>query len=278
MPLVFGRSGYLKIGTAVYPALNVQIATPRTLMVPPMVGRDWQWNYADGVQVTRLSAQIPMRDVANEALSSTFLNLFLSRTSGNTAAVTLEADDGARKITVSNAKGEFLGLSVGKGDMLIWNVTFVSPTPPTFTARSAFTAPDASAPLTFQNVSFTGAGAEVYSFEFGVTNNHVADAPITNNTGANVGIGALSYDAGLMQVGATFTFKTQTGSPIADGSAVTLTISGSGSKTRTFTFQYLVSQNPEDEAFAVGPVFKTIRYTVLGTANNPPVTIGGTGF
>jgi hypothetical protein len=278
MPLVFGRSGYLKIGTAVYPALNVQIATPRTLMVPPMVGRDWQWNYADGVRVTRLNAQILIRDVVNEALSATFLNLFLSRTSGDTGSVTVEADDGARKITVSNAKGEFLGLSVGKGDMLIWNVTFVSPTPPTFAARSAFTAPDASAPLTFQNVAFTGAGAEVYSFEFGVTNNHVANAPITDNTGANVGLGAQSYDAGLMQVGATFTFKTQTGSPIADGSSVTLTISGTSSKTRTFTFQYLVSQNPEDEAFAIGPVFKTIRYTVLGTAANPPVTIGGTGF
>jgi len=25
-------------------------------------------------------------------------------------------------------------------------------------------------------------------------------------------------------------------------------------------------------------VFKTIRFTVLGTATNPPIVIGGTGF
>lgn len=277
MPLVFGRSGYLKIGTVIYPTLNVQLSNPRTLMIPPLVGRDWQWNYAEGVRVTRLSAQIVIRDKANEALSADFLNLFLQRTSGDTPSVTIEADDGARRFTINNAKGEILSIAVGKGDMLVWNATFVAPTAPTFAARTSFTAPDASAPLTFAAVSFTNA-PEVYAFEFAIQNNHVLDAPLVNSSGANQGIGGNAYDAGLMQAGASFTFKTQTGSPIADGASVTMTITGSGGKTRSFTLQYLVAQNPEDVAFAVGPVFKTIRYTVLGTATNPPVTIAGTGF
>lgn len=279
MPLPFGRTGYLKIGATVYPTLSIQVATPRTPMVPSPVGRDWQWLYAEGVRATRVSAQILIRDKANEALSDAFLNLFFSRTDNDTTAVTLEWDDGVRKNTVNNAKGEFISLAVGKGDLLVWNVTFVAPTMPSFAARSSFTAPDATAPLTFANLSISGVSQEVYALEFSLVNNHVLNAPITSTTGSNVGLGGVSQDAGIMQAGASFTFRAlNPGSPITDGGTVTVTISGTSSKTRTFTLRGLVPQNPDDEVVAIGPVFRTIRYLVLGTAADAPITIGGTGF
>lgn len=279
MPLPFGRTGYLKIGTTVYPALNIQVATPRSLSLPLPVGRDWQWLWAEGVRITRLSAQILIRDKANESLSSGFLGLFFSRTNNDTSAVTLEWDDGVRKNTLTNAKGEFLSLAVGKGDLLVWNVSFLAPAMPTFSARTSFTPPDAAAPLTFANLSVTGVSQEVYALEFSLVNNHVLDAPITDNAGVNVGLGGVSHDAGVMQAGASFTFRAlHPGSPLTDGSTVTVTITGTSSKTRTFTLRNLISQNPDDEMVAVGPVFRTIRYAVLGTATDAPITIGGTGF
>lgn len=279
MPLPFGRTGYLKIGTTVYPALNIQVATPRTPMVPSPVGRDWQWLYGEGVRVTRVSAQILIRDKAAEALSDTFLNLFFSRTNNDTSSVTLEWDDGVRKNTLTDAKGEFISLAVGKGDLLVWNVTFVAPAMPTFAARSSFTPPDATAPLTFANLSVTGVSQEVYALEFSLVNNHVLNAPITNTSGSNMGLGGASQDAGIMQAGASFTFRAlNPGSPISDGGTVTVTITGTSSKTRTFTLKGMVAQNPDDEVVAIGPVFRTIRYLVLGTAADAPITLGGTGF
>ncbi|GIV22146.1 MAG: hypothetical protein KatS3mg023_3897 [Armatimonadota bacterium] len=279
MPLPFGRTGYLKIGTVIYPALNIQVQNPRTLMVPPTVGRDWQWLYGEGVRITRVSAQILIRDKAGESLSDAFLNLFFSRTAGDTTAVTLEWIDGVRKATLSGAKGEFISLAVGKGDLLIWNVTFVAPGSPTYATMTTFTAPDATAPLTFANISVSGVSQEVYALEFSLTNNHVLNAPITNTAGANVGLGGLSQDAGILQAGASFTFRAlDPGSPIADGGSVTVTISGTAGKTRSFTLKYLVGQNPDDEAIALGPVFRTIRYVVLGTTADAPITLGGSGF
>ncbi len=279
MPLPFGRTGYLKIGTTVYPAMNIQVATPRTLMVPPLVGRNWQWLYGEGVRITRVSAQILIRDKAGEALSDSFLNLFFTRTSDDTTAVTLEWDDGVRKNTVTNAKGEFISLAVGKGDQLVWNVTFVAPTAPTFASRATFTPPDATAMLTFANLSISGVSQDVYALEFSLVNNHVLNAPITDSAGANVGLGGQSHDAGIMQAGASFTFKAlNPGSPISDGGSVTITITGTAAKTRTFTLKSMVAQNPDDEVVSVGPVFRTIRYLVLGTATDAPITLGGTGF
>lgn len=279
MPLTQGRLGFLQVGSTVYPALNIQVSLPRTLMVPPTVGRDWQWLYSEGVRVTRVSAQILIRDKANESLADTFLNLFFSRTNNDTSSVTLTWEDGNRRATLTNCKGEFISLAVGKGDLLLWNVTFVSPSIPTFAARSSFTPPDATAPLTFANVSLTGVSQEVYAFEFSLVNNHILDAPITNVSGSNVGLGGSAYDAGLMQAGASFTFRAlNPSSPISDGGQVTITITGTSAKTRTFTLRYLVPQNPDDEAVTTGPVYRTIRYIVLGTTTDAPITLGGSGF
>lgn len=276
-----GRQGYLKINGVYLPAFNVQILSPRNLMIPPIIGRGYQWLYAEGVQTSAISCPILLRDVSGEALSTSFLNLFFARTADDTSSFTIEAYDGAQKITSSSAKAESLSLSVGKGSLLAFNCTFLAPGLPVMAAPPSAAAVDASAPLTFSAISMTGFSTEVYGFEWSYSNGHLLNAPLVNDAGANPGVVASRWDAGMMSAGATFTFRQQHDATDnftiipANGATVTMTITGTG-KTRTFTLKNCVPENPRDKAFATGQVFRTTRCAVLGDATSvttvPPIS------
>lgn len=266
-----GRRGWVRItptgGSAiVLPAANVRAPAPRNLLSPIPLGKSAQYTHKEGFRTGAFSAQIFIDDNANRALSSAFLDLFFTRTNDNLNTCTIEYDTGGQLKTLADCKGHLIGLSVGKGDSLSFQTTFLAPAPPTPSAHATAPAMTASTFLSFKEVTFTGVTVPIYSFEMSLSNGLLVDAPIWDGT-SNIGVVAKAYDAGIISAGCTFMMKDGNSSTAfldPDTNAITMVVTGSNI-TRTFSFANVVPADLDSSEIGIGQVYKQVPCMVEST-------------
>ena len=277
MPLIQGRHGYLRLGTDVVgsnlPVYNWGITNPRNIVTGQPLGNTWATNFAEGMQTTRFTFSVMLRNNTTEGMALAFWQRFLSRTwtSGfdDTTAFSGFLYSGRRKFTLANAKAESFTLTIQKGSPIGLSCVMVCPSIPTIsdvTVADYTSTVDSAAPLMFDQCTFTGLGTNVYSIELTYANNHIPNAPL------NATKFAAAYDAGPVTAGISVTVSEETGAAPID--AVTgATISLTSSVSRVFTLGQIVVNNTRDVGVNMGAVFKTFNGTILGGTSSQPITV-----
>lgn len=231
-----GRRGWAKftIGSFSqhYAILNASIGQPRNLIVPPVLSRDYEFAFAEGVRTVQITMQVPMFTQGGAEFGTAQENQFLQylfQRYDNPAeyaiADTYEAElqlfDGVDHFTFQGVRVNRVSLSVQKGQVLVWNLelmgiqlNFGADTISNATAWGQWGA-SFPAPRSFRDVSFVyrdSPGASwsvfttpVYGFEAMMMHNLTLNAPLTDDAGDNIP-GAARLDAGqpMAQVSATF--------------------------------------------------------------------------
>ena len=282
-PIQFYR-GVIKINNVNIPFLpGVSLPLPDNYDIPPVIGNDYQLCYGDGVIMPMFSGNVHLRDTAGEALSSTFLSPFLSRTSDafhDTTALTngIQLWDGLSGYDIAGVKPDGFTLSGSFGAPLAMSVRYVGTTatenvgaPPTnstgFTPCSI---------LRFNKVTFGGnLASAVESFQLSLSNNHVP------NGGLSGGRGPVAMNAAQQTVALTLTMNAQSAADVdtflPDGTAIVITITGS-SKTRVFTINNPLVLNRKSRGIAAPHTKRTYEIACLAANSTAPLSISGTGF
>lgn len=275
MAVLQGRNGYLTIGGVSIPAFSWSIDAPRNLAAPLPVGNTWGTNFAEGLQSSRLVAQIDVREKATEVLATAFWAHWLTRSwSGgfdDTAAVTLIASDSAQAATLANAKAEAFVLTARPGQQVGLQVVFLAPGKPSLgdhTATSYASTVDSSPPLMFDKVSVGGLdNGPVYGLELSYANNHRPNKPLD---GTKV---VASWDAGVITCGLSLTMAAFRAAavPFADGDALTIELAGAA--TRVLTLESVIPNDPNNRGANLDQVYRTWNCLVQGGTTNPPLRV-----
>ncbi len=239
-------------------------------------GHTWQTAYAQGLQSARFSCDFMVRTLATEVLAQTFWDMWLARTfSGgfdDTSNLTLVSSDGTTLATSTNAKAEAFSLSWQKGQQIGLQGVFLAPAHPTMSSvtPNAYNHFDGSAPLMFDQGNITGITGEIYGFELGFANNHVANAPL----GASYGKGMKSWDAGVQTVTCRITVNKRANAvvPFTVGGSIALALTN-GVVTRTLTLARVIPDDRLSQRTDPGAIFKTYNCLVLGSDTTAPLVV-----
>lgn len=304
--LVQGRLGKVTFtpvisGSAnVIPVYSWGIQARRNRVTGDPVGNTWSTNYADGMLTSRFVAQIMCRKTTGECWSSGFIDKFITRLMLDTAGAvdansglddteqfTIAASDGAALATLTNAKPESFVLTISKGSPVGLSVVFVSPQEPTITndrAASTTAAYDQTVDntkllqfdaATFKyaaNLAGLGSGTPIedfYGAEIAWSNNHIVNAPLDGT------LNALSFDAGIMRCGATFTVKAHHGlsgdlPPFTTDSALRIQLGLGSSDVIKFDLASVVPETDLDSGANPGASYRTWQCNVLGVGGGSP--------
>lgn len=275
MPIAQGRLGRVSIAGVVYPVYDWQISAPRNLQQGQPVGNTWATAKGEGLQSSRFTARIMCREAAAEILSTAFWNLFLSRTWGSgfddTQAVSIVAESGYVRRTLSNAKAESFQLVVQKGAVVGLSVAFLAPgLPATTGTTSAVTyanTRDNSPLLMFDKVTLGGFTGSVYAATLNYSNNHLPNAPLDGTKTVS------AWEAGAITASAQFTVQEWIPGtdPVADDSTLTMALAGAA--TRNFSITRATIENPRDVSVTPGQVYQSIACICQGTATTPPLVV-----
>lgn len=224
-----GRRGWAKLGTTYYAILNAQVSQPRNLIVPPVLSRDYEFTFAEGVRTVQITMQVPIfvTPSANfgSALEDGFINFLLKRsdtptqlTVSDTEAGIITVFDGVNVLEFQGVRVNRVSLSVQKGQILVWNLELMGiqinlGSAPSTYAQIVSWGNAFPAPRTFRDVQFLVRDNEgwrpfktpVYNADFTIMHNLTLNMPINDDTGNNIP-GAARIDAGnpAAMVNATF--------------------------------------------------------------------------
>lgn len=253
--IVFGG-----LNIPIYPGAQLNI--PRNYAIPPIVGNYWQFNYGDGFVNPTIDVQIAIRDVATEALSLNFLNLFMTRSADvahDTSALTggIVFYNGRRAIQLLGAKADSFSIGSSKGDDIRFSARFCG------TGIAATTAPLTPAwsnanILRFNKGTFAGALAGIlwrYDLSFG--NNHNPDMSLDGTTGP------ANQNAGMMTVGFNVMAQAVDDTAVSAVTSAALTIAGAN-VSRTFTLPNLLCETPDNTGITAPRNMVQRSYHCLG--------------
>jgi hypothetical protein len=270
MSVTQGRHGYVSIGGTIYYMGQWSYDDPENIQVPMPVGNSFATHYGKGLQAARIAFTHDLRQT--EAGTLAFWNMWLARTwtsnFDQTSSVTLILADGALVNTYTNARPEAFVLAAASGQQVGLQSVFVAASAPTEsnqTVADYSKTADATAPLMFDQLSFSSFSADVYGFELRYANNHVVDAPLNQSKRPQ------GFDPGPMTCSARFTFKSYgTARPFTAGQSLDIAILTSPTQ-RVLTLECLVPQDPRGRNVSTGQVFKPVEFAVLGSTSYQPL-------
>lgn len=226
-----GRRGWAKIGEKFYPILNAQVSQPRNLIVPPVLSRDYEFAFAEGVRTAQITMQIPLFHIGSSdfgsGLEDDLMDFMFKREDNlaqhivsDTTARNIEVFDGVNYLSFTGVKVNRVSMSIQKGQVLVWNLELMATQlnlGANYTYASMFRQWGSTfpAPRSFRDVLFMVRDpgnnqwrvfkTPVYNADFTIMHNLALNMPITDDTGANIP-GAARLDAGApaAMVSATF--------------------------------------------------------------------------
>jgi len=314
--------------TRYYPVMAAQFAQPRNLIVPPVLSRDWEFATVEGVRIMQGSIQIPcfLARGANTppatGLDEMMLDwLFLREDEwsmlrfGDTVEGTLHLFDGVNRLTWQRVKANSVATQIQKGGLVMWNIavmgTGVSNSPNSAPGGDPWNTPyqympwgNTSAPyptpVSFRDVEFyirenpssawRRLTVPVYGMDVSISHNLIANAPITDHTGANLLSNIARFDAGPLVAACGMTIahypflSNANTNParyadltplLSDNAGIALRVARGDGNAVEIRMNRVVPENPIDTTAQFGQQFRSIRFRVLG--NPLSDTPGGPG-
>jgi hypothetical protein len=281
MAITQGRLGYVKLATVNYRATEWSVDDRRPLVIPQMIGHNWNTAYAEGLRSAMVNLTFaPARVASAELFSSAFWNLFHQRTfaSGfdDLATVAIDLSHGSRIIAMPTCKAASYRLVIAKASQIGLSAQFAHAGALSLSAHtpSAYDNFSNAVPLMDYHASFTGlaAGVKIYRVELSFSNNLLMDAPI-NTTNRPEG-----FDPGSPTAKCKITFDGRIvgSNPLATTEGPLTIALSNGTQNTTFSLQSLVGEDPNNQDANKGQNFHSRTFEVLGSASTPPVTVAVT--
>jgi len=260
--------------------LGAQVIMPRNLIVPPVLSRDYQFAYTEGVRTAQIQMQI-LCFKENSAQFGGGMETFLmqwfferSTANGDSHATNLLIHDGIQYRLFRNCKVQAVSMSIQKGGLLAWNLQVFAPDIGQSATNTQFPVlPTQIIPLTWRDVVFyahpsnsTPYPFPIYAIEFSLVNNLMMNAPVADGDD-NIGWFINRWDAGHQQASCQITYAAYniaTSHIAKNEHPLRIEIAASDSGTRKFIFPRLVPENPEDLRAVFQQNFHTVRFVALG--------------
>ena len=261
------------IGGNPYPCQpTCSLTVPKNFIVPMIIGNNWQFNYAEGLQQPVVDVNLVVRDVAGEVLGSTFLNYFLTRTSDaafDTSAIASGLDfwDGRTGFNMAGVKADSFSISGSKGQPIQMTARFCGTSISALGSAPTFTSWNNKNLLTFKHVNFAGALADiVWQFGISYANNHTPDLSLN---GTNY---AAAQNAGVPTAGLNIMVQAADSAPNNNPVPVSLTaIQASivgANVTRNLILNNAIDNTENNRAVGAGRVMRPHSYQCLGADGN----------
>lgn len=271
----------LLFGNTAIPVLpGAQLTCPENWDVPPIVGNRWHFNYGDGFLQPTLDVSYVIRDKAGEALSSTLLNYFLTRTNDvahDTLPITngVTLWDGRAGFRLVGAKADSFSISCAKGQPIQFSARFVGfGDMVELTSAPAFTPWDATRVLRFNAINFNGnLAAKVWRFGLSFSNNHAMDMSLNGSRFA------VNCNAGMMTAGLQLSMQGEAAGNIPpSGEPVEFTVTGGtngGSRLLTATANNPLLMNGRNRAVTAPRIMRDYSFDLLGGTSTtvPPLSV-----
>lgn len=240
-PVMFYKT-WVQVGSFILPVIPpVTINIDENFATPQPLGNYWQYNYVPGLIQPMVDVNFGVRDVASEVMSSSFLNLFHSRSDDTAHDVAVISGgvtfyDGGDCQQLTGAKANSYSINCAKGELLNFSARFcgtdvISASTPSISAWSSDPPLNYTA-CTFDSGSF---GTHAYRFGLSFSNNLWPDNELDGTRGPS------AWHAGVESVGFQCNVKAKFVLP-ADGSSATLQIRGNA-VTRNFVLPRILCNN-----------------------------------
>ncbi len=278
----FYKSAFF-IGDTAMPAYpGARISCPKNWEIPPIIGNYWQLNYGDGLRMPTVEVQLPIRDKAGEALSSTIFGYAHTRGANvahDVSAITgstyngVAFWDGFSGWVLTGAKLDSYTIGCSKGSDIRFNLRFCGNGITAIGSTPTYAGWDTSKLLRFNAVTF---GSPIVGKPWNF------DLSFSNNCNPNLSLDGTQFpeemNAGMQTAGLQMLFQAQDTAP-ADATAVAITITGT-SRTCVFTANNPLYNDPDSRAITPPRNMRQHSATLLGAnaQSTAPLTVVSTGF
>lgn len=273
----------IKIGATAIPCYpNARLTCPMNWAIPAIIGNYWQYSYGVGLRQPAVDVTFAVRDKTGEALSSTLLGMFFTRSADgahDTTAVSggIQFWNGRSGFTLGGAKAESFTMGCSKGDEIRFSARFVGTSITPLGAAPGVTAWDSSRILRFKAVNFGGSLANiVWSFNLSFSNNHTPDLSLNGSefpADQNAGMQTAGFVISAQESDSATIEALDSSGPFSQ----TIVITGTGGNL-TLTLNGLLNQTPNERDVRVPRIMRDYSFACLGGSGQttPPITFAST--